>query len=109
MDKQKILGLTKFKEELLPTKYLGVPLMQGMVKITYFNYIMEKMQARISGWIKSLLSMARRLTMVSSVLSSMSLHVMSVLSIPKEILNKMDSLIANFFYGEGVITISIIG
>lgn len=50
---------------------------------------------------KNLLNMAGRLTLVESVLSSMSLHVMSVLPIPKGILKKMDNFTSNFLWGKG--------
>lgn len=51
--------------------------MQGRVKIVYFNYLLEKLQTRINGWMKNLLSMAGRLTLVNSVLMAVGTHVMA--------------------------------
>lgn len=82
-NKVSILKNTKFKEGILPTTYLGAPLLQGRVKKVYFDYLLENMQKIVSGWMKNLLSMGGRLTLIKSLLSSVSLHVMYVLLIPK--------------------------
>lgn len=99
--KSSILHGTLFTEMQLPIKYLGTPLIQGRIKITYFDELLQKLKQKISGWMRNLLSFAGRVTLVQSVLSSMSLHVMTVLPVPKTVLHKMESLIANFLWNHG--------
>lgn len=50
---------------------------------------------------RNLLSMAGRVTLIKSVLTSISIHVMTVLPIPKKILMRMESLLANFLWDHG--------
>lgn len=75
--------------------------MQGRVKGEYFSYLLDNLNNKISGWMKNLLSMAGRVTLIRSVLSSMSNHVISVLPIPKKILKGMESILANFLWNQG--------
>lgn len=96
-----LLQCTQFTEAHLPTKYLGAPLIQGRVKIIYFDELLTKLKLKIDGWMRNLLSFAGRITLVQSVLNSMSLHVMTVLPVPKTVLHKMESLIVSFLWDHG--------
>lgn len=59
---------------------------------------MDAVKNRIEGWLKSFLSMAGRLTMIKLVLSSIPIHTLSVLPIPKGTLEAIDKLLRSFLW-----------
>ncbi|KAG6729530.1 hypothetical protein I3842_01G032600 [Carya illinoinensis] len=65
-----------------------------------FEYLVEKVRKKIAGWKFRLLSQGGRLILVKHVLSSMSIHLMSVMNVPGSILSRINSLLANFLWGE---------
>ncbi|KAL9664842.1 hypothetical protein QQ045_020251 [Rhodiola kirilowii] len=97
----KILSLTGFSEGVLPVPYLGAPLFRGRVRIDMFTDLVDKVTARIGGWMKLFLSMGGRVTLVNSILSAIGVHCMLVLPIPLTVLNRLSSLMANFIWDSG--------
>lgn len=55
------------------------------------------MRARISGWEKKYLAHGGRLTLIKSVLSSMPLHLLQVMSAPKNVIERIERLFLDFF------------
>lgn len=91
--KQQILTATTFKEDVLLTKFFSnTRPNQAYLFLLYAREYSEESR----GWTKNLLSISGRLTLVSSVLTSMSLHDMSALPIPKGILKKWTILLLTF-------------
>ncbi|XP_075659051.1 uncharacterized protein LOC142628906 [Castanea sativa] len=56
-------------------KYLGFPIKLGNSSSHDFDYILDKVQAKLQGWKANLLSMARRLTLTKAVLSAIPSYV----------------------------------
>ncbi|KAL9659585.1 hypothetical protein QQ045_024392 [Rhodiola kirilowii] len=84
--KLEVLRHTGFKEGCLPVTYLGAPLYRGRARIDMFSSLVNKVEDRISGWMKSFLSMGDRVTLVNSVLNSIGIHTMMVLPVPITVL-----------------------
>jgi len=59
-------------------KYLGFPILKGRAKRNDFHFIIEKMQSRLASWKHRLLNKPGRLTLASSVLSSIPSYYMQV-------------------------------
>lgn len=57
-------------------KYLGVPIMQGCSTKQQFDYVLEKLQLRLSNWKARNLSLARWCTLIQSVLAGVPNYVM---------------------------------
>lgn len=57
-------------------KYLGIPLMVGRASHSKFQYIIQKVQQRLTGWKSRTLSLAGRCTLISSVLSGIPAYAM---------------------------------
>jgi len=57
-------------------KYLGFPMLHGRPKKSEFNFIIEKMQTRLASWKNRLLNKTGRLTLATSVLSSIPTYYM---------------------------------
>ncbi|XP_074267226.1 putative mitochondrial protein AtMg00310 [Silene latifolia] len=63
-----------------------------------FNCFIDNIQKRVSSWNGILLSPAGRLTLISSILSSLSTYFLSVFKIPVSVTRKIDSLLSQFWW-----------
>ncbi|XP_042965908.1 uncharacterized protein LOC122299590 [Carya illinoinensis] len=97
--KRNILQLTSFSEGLFPVKYLGVPLFSGRLKVSYFEDLMNRIRDRLEGWQNRLLSAGARLLLLRHVVSSIPVHLLSVLHTPKKVVSSLNRIMSNFFWG----------
>ncbi|KAL9672439.1 hypothetical protein QQ045_028689 [Rhodiola kirilowii] len=96
--KNMTLEATNFKGGSFPTKYLGAPLFPGRTKIAYFKGLEDAIRNKIMGWSKSFLKISGRATLFLSVLSSLSIHTVSVLLVLKLCIQSMERLFSNFLW-----------
>ncbi|CAM8892705.1 unnamed protein product [Rhodiola kirilowii] len=96
-----IIEMTKFQEGKFPVIYLGAPLFCGRSKISYFNHLEEVVKGKIAGWSKNFLSIGGRATLINAVLSSVSIHTLSILPVPKTIIKGLERLMRNFLWDRG--------
>ncbi|PON82101.1 hypothetical protein TorRG33x02_220960 [Trema orientale] len=78
-------------------KYLGLSLFHSNHKSQDFNYILEKLQERLTGWKAKVLSRAGRLTLINSVGLAIPLYTMQSVPVPLSVCNKVDALIRKFW------------
>ena len=64
-----------------------------------FEELVEKVNNKLQGWKAKLLSQARRVTLINSVLQSLPVYSFSCLKIPDKICTKLDSVINAFYWG----------
>ncbi|TXG56159.1 hypothetical protein EZV62_017472 [Acer yangbiense] len=83
--KNEILYDMGFTEGKFPFIYLGVLIVDGKLKVGQFDPLIQKISKKIEGWKSRLLSQGGRLVLLRHVLSSMSLHLLSVLNTPKSV------------------------
>ncbi|KAJ4773133.1 RNA-directed DNA polymerase (reverse transcriptase)-related family protein [Rhynchospora pubera] len=81
-------------------KYLGINLSPNGDAKRIGALLLEKMQQKLSGWKSNMLSHAGRLVLIKSILMTMPVYCMSVEMLPKEIIKKINSLMAKFFWGK---------
>ncbi|XP_021767821.1 uncharacterized protein LOC110732209 [Chenopodium quinoa] len=78
--------------------HLGAPIdIQGKKKLS-FQYLIDKVIGKIISWASLHLSQAAKLVLINTVLVSISAHVMKCLKLPQSIENKIDLLIAKFWW-----------
>lgn len=70
------LLLRRFGVPMDLRKYLGVLLLSGSPKSAQFNYLIEKVQNRLTEWQRKLLSRVTKLVLIKAVMSSLSNYVM---------------------------------
>ncbi|KAG7540165.1 Ribonuclease H domain [Arabidopsis thaliana x Arabidopsis arenosa] len=80
-------------------KYLGMPVLQKRINKETFGDVLEKVSSRLSGWKGKCLSFAGRLTLTKAVLSSIPVHTMSTISLPKSTLESLDKASRSFLWG----------
>jgi hypothetical protein len=96
---RKINSLTNISDILSTTsldKYLGFPILKGRPKRSDFNFIIERMQNRLASWKNRLLNKTGRLTLASSVLSSIPSYFMQINWLPQSICDSIDQTTRNF-------------
>lgn len=77
--KVEVLWVTRFVEGQWPCNYLGVPLHVGRLTIRLFDPLIIKVQKRLAGWKSKILSFGEKIILIKHVLSSMPIHILSVL------------------------------
>jgi hypothetical protein len=70
-----LLGCTVFS---FPLKYLGVPLYDKELRTCYWDVLLNKITTKLSNWKGVLLSFSGRLTLLNYVLSTVSIHMLSL-------------------------------
>ncbi|XP_072052154.1 uncharacterized protein [Arachis hypogaea] len=80
-------------------KYLGVPLLHGRTKTEDFQFIIDRMMSRLSTWKARNLSLAGRVTLTQSALTSIPTYIMQTMRIPLRVCDKIDSICRSFIWG----------
>ncbi|WVZ82071.1 LOW QUALITY PROTEIN: hypothetical protein U9M48_029378 [Paspalum notatum var. saurae] len=81
-----------------PIRYLGIPLTMTRLKKVDFQYLIDKARNKLTSWQGRNLTMAGRIVLVKSVLSSQPVHTLSVLTVPKEVLKDFDKVRRRFLW-----------
>nr|GEY56675.1 RNA-directed DNA polymerase, eukaryota [Tanacetum cinerariifolium] len=79
--------------------YLGVKFGSNMSRITSWDDVISKVSSRLSKWKLKLLSIGGCLSLLKLVLTSILLYHMSIFKVPIGVLNHLESIRRNFFYG----------
>lgn len=77
-------------------KYLGLPVLQKRLNKETFGEVVARVSSRMAGWKGRVLSTAGRLTLVKFVASSIPVHSMGTILMPKSTLAKLDQLSRSF-------------
>ncbi|GKC32701.1 RNA-directed DNA polymerase, eukaryota, reverse transcriptase zinc-binding domain protein [Tanacetum coccineum] len=94
----KMVLVFPFEEGRLPVKYLGVPLVSSRLKARDCKELVEKVQNRVLDWKNKALSIAGRLQLIRSVISSMHVFWASVFVIPNRVLMDIEQCMRNFLW-----------
>lgn len=90
---------TGFIRKELPIHYLGVPLFVGAQRSAYFQVLLERIRRKISHWKCHQLSKGGRIVLLQSVLLSMPIYLLSVLTPPATVLQRLNRIFCNFLWG----------
>lgn len=80
-------------------KYLGVPIIHERVSRRSFQFIMEKVNKRLSNWKANTLSFAGRLTLTKSIIQALPSYVMQSAFIPRHLCDEIDKSCRRFLWG----------
>jgi hypothetical protein len=83
-------------------KYLGQPTQIGRSKAQVFNFIQDKLWKKLKGWKEKNLSFAGRGTLIKAVAQAIPTYLMSNFLILKELCDKLESMMCNFWWGSNV-------
>lgn len=77
--------------------YLGMPTLTSRVTKDTFGYLCEKIDRRLAGWKTKYLSLAGRITLAKSTVSTIASYAMQSAKIPKAICDDIDKKTRRFF------------
>jgi hypothetical protein len=81
-------------------KYLGFPLIQYRVKKEHFNFVIEKIERRLSDWKMKMLNKAGRTTLAKSVLMALPVYSMQSFWLLETTCLRIDKTVRRFIWGE---------
>lgn len=81
------------------TRYLGFPLIFGRSKKEVFSLVLERVWKKIKGWKEQFLSRAEKEVLIKAVAQAIPTYVMSCYKIPEAICNKIEAMLAKFWWG----------
>lgn len=82
--------------------YLGFPLKLPGASSQDFDFVIDRVQAKLQGWKASFLSMAGRVLLTQSVTSAILAYVMQGCVLPSRVLNCLDRLNHDFIWGSSM-------
>eukprot|EP00253_Pinus_taeda_P024695 PITA_24695 len=94
----RILG---FQREILPSKYLGVPLTDKPLRKIVWEPIINRLQDRIRKWTNISLNLAGRLVLTKAILQVIPIFILSTLPAPKEAMLRSRNIQRDFLWGKG--------
>ena len=80
-------------------KYLGFPIIHSGKTRNDFQFVVERVQAKLDGWKSKLLSPAGRLVLIKSAALPISDYVMQCVALPTKIYSSVDKLCRDFLWG----------
>ncbi|KAE8663132.1 putative AP2/ERF domain-containing transcription factor [Hibiscus syriacus] len=83
-----------------PMTYLGLPIGTKKNSELLWEPVLQKVFIRLAGWKAASLSLAGRLVLIKSVLSSLPIFYLSIFKILFKVNQKINSVLARFLWGE---------
>lgn len=80
--------------------YLGVPLVRGRMTRSSYQYLLDRVRQKLAGWKVATLSQAACTILISTTLLSLPQYVMQTAAIPKTIVQELERLCRQFFWGD---------
>ena len=80
--------------------YLGAPILTDKRNKRVYNFIIDKLRARLASWKANTLSFASRLTLINSVTIALPTHIMQCTLLPTKVHKEIDKLNRNFLWGD---------
>ncbi|WVZ72794.1 hypothetical protein U9M48_021201, partial [Paspalum notatum var. saurae] len=90
-------SILSIDEEVKNERYLGLPITVGKSKKRSFEYIKNKIWARIQGWQEKLLSKAGKEILVKAVAQAIPTYAMLCFDLTKGLCDEMSSMINRFW------------
>lgn len=90
--------LTGYQHTELPVQYLGIPLYKGRTIVSLFDNLVRRLVHKVEGWKAKFLTASGKLVQIKAVLSSVPIHLLSVLQPPKKIIDLIQQKIQSFLW-----------
>lgn len=88
-----------FQSSSDPGKYLRIPIFHNRVNKHSFQFIIDKVNQRLSAWKARTLSLAGKLTLTKSVLQALPTYTIQYCMIPKGVCADIDKICRGFIWG----------
>lgn len=82
--------------------YLGAPMLHQRISKNSFQFLIDRMKAKLSGWKAKNLSMAGRITLAQSTLANIPGYVAQSMLLPASVCLEVEKLCRDFIWGSSV-------
>ncbi|KAG7576912.1 hypothetical protein ISN45_Aa03g012390 [Arabidopsis thaliana x Arabidopsis arenosa] len=82
----------------LPIRYLGLPLCSRKLSVRDCDPLLSQIRKKLSSWTHKFLSLAGRLTLISTVISGIIGFWTSAFFLPKQVIRRINSLCSSFLW-----------
>lgn len=86
------------QQKNFPFVYLGIPLSDKRLLRSAYLPLLHRISKRLEGWAAKFLSMAGRLILINSTLSSLPIYFMTVLKLPQWVIQEIDKTRRKFLW-----------
>jgi hypothetical protein len=93
-----ILSCFPARRATFPIRYLGLPLTPTRLRKRHFQFLVDKVLNKLSSWNGRNFSVAGRLTLVKTVLTSEPIYLLTALNAPKATISLLDSKRRQFLW-----------
>ena len=98
--KQQMRLIMSINQEASAERYLGLPVSVGKSKKKAFEYIKQKVWARIQGWKQKLLSKAGKEILVKAVAQAIPTYAMSCFDLTKGLCDELSTIIGRYWWSQ---------
>ncbi|KAJ0527046.1 putative RNA-directed DNA polymerase [Helianthus annuus] len=98
-ENQNMANLIHCKAGMFPCTFLGLPIGANMKRVKYWKPIIDKFNAKLSGWKAKSLSLAGRVTLAKAVLGALPNYYLSIFKAPIGVINMLEKIRKNFVWG----------
>lgn len=98
-DVQNISSFLKCESAKLPFTYLGLTVGANMGLVKNWKPVIDKIDAKLSKWKASNLSLGGRMTLCKAVLGSLPLYFLSLFKAPTSVIEELEALRRKFIWG----------
>lgn len=98
-DKMDIVNLTEIGDTHNLGKYLGFPICHKGRRRNEFNFVVERVQAKLDGWKSKCLSPAGRLVLIKAAVTSIPEYIMQCNKLPVKVCEEVNKLVRDFLWG----------
>ena len=93
-----VFDILGFNRSSLPSKYLGIPLIDNALRKSSWEHLLFSFTKRLSSWTFRVLNLPSHLILLQAVLQALPIYTFSVLVAPKFVLTTIKSLQRNFLW-----------
>eukprot|EP00253_Pinus_taeda_P027138 PITA_27138 len=97
----KDFAMAAILREMLPSKYLGVPLTDKPLSKIVWEPIINRLQDKIQKWTNMSLNLAGRLVLTKAILQTVPIFMFSALPAPKDVMQCIRNIQRDFLWSKG--------
>jgi hypothetical protein len=95
-----IKNILQYDTVCFEEKYLGLPVPEGRMKKGKFKSSKGKFSKHVSDWCEKYMSSGAKEILIKSILQSVSTYAMGVYKFPMGLLDELEQIIRNFWWGD---------
>ena len=97
--RESLYDILRFQSTPSLGKYLGISIKHQRASSQDLNFVVDRVKQKLARWKENLLSVAGRVVLIQSSLSTVPAYVMQCAQLPRKVLEGIDRVNQNFLWG----------